>query len=110
MRFVAAVALRRSGYHVVEASTAAEALHLWEERRAAITLLLTDLVMPGGISGEKLADELCDRQPALRVIYTSGYNGAFADRQRFKPGTNFLPKPYLVEDLLAIVRRRLDER
>jgi two-component system cell cycle sensor histidine kinase/response regulator CckA len=109
VREVATAALQRRGYQVINAATAAEALHRWDEHRGEFDLLLTDLIMPGGISGQKLAEELGLRCPGLKVIFSSGYSDDVATRQlRLTPGQNFLPKPYPLEDLLRIVRQRLD--
>jgi DNA-binding NtrC family response regulator len=73
--------------------------------------LLTDIVMPDGLSGRKLADRLQSEDPQLRVIYTSGYTAgqageALADVEE----RNFLPKPYRPSTLLRIVRECLDQR
>lgn len=108
---VAARALARRGYNVVKAGSAAEALRVWDEHFGKVDLLLTDLVMPGGVSGLKLAEELRQRKPDLKVIYTSGYSSAAVNGgHEFEVGRNFLPKPYPLDELTTIVRQRLDER
>ncbi len=110
VRGMAAAALQRGGYRVHEAGTAAEALQRWDELHGRIDLLLTDLIMPGGVTGNRLAEQLAVRQPGLRIIFTSGYNNDAVNRElHFVVGQNFLPKPYPVEELLGIVRRRLDQ-
>jgi len=110
VRAVAARALARRGYRVLTAGSAAEALRVWKEHSGIIDLLLTDLIMPGGVSGQKLASELRERQPGLKVIYTSGYRSdAVSSGIHFESGRNFLPKPYPLDELINIVRLRLDE-
>jgi CheY-like chemotaxis protein len=109
VRIVAAEALRRRGYKVFEAPTAVDAIHCWEQEQGKFDLLLTDLIMPGGVSGQSLADELRQRRANMKVIFTSGYSDEVVTRElRLVAGRNFLPKPYPIEELLAIVRQRLD--
>ena len=74
-----------------------------------IDLLLTDMVMPGGIMGDQLAESLLNRAPHLKVIYTSGYSPGMPGNNTtpFK-GRNFLPKPYSVDKLVQFIRECLD--
>jgi PAS domain S-box-containing protein len=110
VRAATAVALRRGGYRVLEAGNATEALRSWDDSRGNVNLVVTDIIMPGGMSGMKLAAELTSRRAGLKIIYTSGYSGESIGRElKLDPGRNFLPKPYPVSELLAIVRQRLDE-
>jgi CheY-like chemotaxis protein len=110
VRTLAARALERHGYRVFEAISAVDALQRWGSDLERFDLLVTDLLMPGGTSGQQLADELRRRRPSLRVLYTSGHNNDVVTRQlQLEAGVNFLPKPYPVRDLLAIVRQRLDQ-
>jgi len=100
--------LEGRGYRVSVATTAVEALERW----AASTdfdLLLTDVVMPGGVSGLELAHRLIGLRPSLKVILMSGYPGN-ARVQGFElcEGVNFLQKPFTPPALLACVRSRLD--
>ena len=98
--------LTRNGYRVVAAATGDEALELLERHGAAIDLLLTDIVMPG-MSGPDLARAAQLRNPALRVLYTSGYasepDEAFED-----PNVAFIGKPFSPQALVAKVRDVLD--
>ncbi len=102
--------LSRLGYHVLGAATGTEALVLWQQHRDEIQLLLTDIVMPGGISGKELAEQLLRQNPGLRVIYASGYSAETADTDlMLEDGVNFLTKPFLALKLAQTVRRRLDQ-
>ncbi|MCX7868160.1 MAG: response regulator, partial [Limisphaera sp.] len=95
-------------YTVHAAATGVEALHVWDRVGGRVDLLLTDVVMPQGINGRELAEELRRRKPDLRVIYTSGYSGALAGhRLRLEDGW-FLPKPYRPGLLARVVRACLD--
>jgi two-component system cell cycle sensor histidine kinase/response regulator CckA len=103
------VLLKRNGYDVLEASDGVSALKLWEEHRERIVLLLTDLVMPEGVSGPELASRLQSDKPQLKVIFISGYSAEMGNRQlEFKLGENFLQKPFLPARLLETIRRCLD--
>jgi PAS domain S-box-containing protein len=101
--------LEIDGYRVVLAGSGAEALEQWAKRRGNIHLLLTDIVMPDGMTGRKLADRLQREDPRLRVIYTSGYTaGQAAEELANVEERHFLPKPYRPNTLLRIVRECLD--
>ena len=100
--------LVRHGYRVLEAASGADALLIWERDRESIDLLLTDLVMPGGTSGQQLAQRLHADEPSLPVVYTSGYSADIAGRElALNPGENFLQKPFAPSLLLKVVRRSL---
>jgi PAS domain S-box-containing protein len=110
VRALAAAALRKRGYQVIEAGSATEALKRWEELKGNVDLLFTDIIMPGGVSGKELAEQLLQRRPTLRVIYTTGYSTDLIGQQlKLESGKNYLEKPYSIVDLAAVVRRRLDD-
>jgi DNA-binding NtrC family response regulator len=74
-----------------------------------INLLVTDMVMPHGVSGGALARVLQARDPHLRALYTSGYSSEMIREDlRLTHGVNFLRKPYDPPGLLKAVRRCLD--
>jgi CheY-like chemotaxis protein len=99
------------GYRVVTASSGVDALRVWEKKRDQIDLLLTDMVMPEGISGRELAERLQRQAPALKVVYTSGYSPGMAGKDlALLDGFNFLPKPYPPTRLAEVVRECLDGR
>src|SRR5580692_4542299 len=64
--------LESCGYRVLEADSSSKALDVWNQQGEKIDLLLTDVVLPPGISGMELAKRLRDRQPRLKVIFTTG--------------------------------------
>ncbi len=101
--------LERHGYTVLAAANGQEALSLWENNRATVSLLLTDLVMPGGLNGQELARRLQAEKPDLKVIFASGYSAEIAGRDfRLLPGEAFINKPFATDFLLETIRRFLD--
>jgi two-component system cell cycle sensor histidine kinase/response regulator CckA len=101
--------LTRLGYHVLEATTGHAALEVWREHQAEIRLLLTDLVMPDGMTGKQLAEELLRQNPRLPVIYCSGYSRETVGLDfPLQEGINFLSKPFQAAKLAAGVRQQLD--
>jgi two-component system cell cycle sensor histidine kinase/response regulator CckA len=108
VRELAARALRQQGYTVLEAAGGAEALRLARERRQAIHLLLTDVVMPG-LGGEVLAEQAVQVCPGLKVLFMSGYtDDAISHRGVLEPGVSFLQKPFGPLALARKVRAVLD--
>jgi PAS domain S-box-containing protein len=108
LRAYAAGILQELGYHVLNASHGASALETLG-RAEHIDLLLTDVVMPGGLNGRQLADKAVAKRPDLRVLYMTGYTRNAIDHHgRLDPGINMISKPFSFEDLAARVRERLD--
>jgi PAS domain S-box-containing protein len=102
--------LEARGYRVRSAGTGAEALRIWEEQQGAFDLVVTDMVMPGGISGRDLAERLGARRPGLKVIFLSGYAGDVVNPgMELRQGLNFLQKPFGATTLIQCVRARLDD-
>jgi PAS domain S-box-containing protein len=101
--------LSQLGYRVLEAINGNEALEVWKQNRDRIHLLLTDLVMPGGMTGKDLGKRLLKENPRLKVIYTSGYSAKVADGNfPWEDGVNFLTKPFNAQKLAQTVRQNLD--
>ena len=92
-------------YRVIEAATGGEALRVWDEFDGQIDLLLSDMVMPEGMTGLELATQLKRRRPQLNVILTSGYS---PECEALPPQTLFLSKPYHPPQLARMVRQALD--
>ncbi|MEP3213254.1 MAG: PAS domain S-box protein [Luteolibacter sp.] len=109
VRRLTRMVLETAGYQVLEAPNGVEGLKLWEEHQDEIQLLLTDMVMPEGVSGRDLAARLQARNPKLRVVFTSGYSAEMANQGlTLQEGRNFVPKPASVQLLLDTVRQCLD--
>ena len=109
LRQLAAQILRRFGYQVQTAETGVAALKVWDEAKGEFDLLLTDMVMPEGISGRELAEMLKQKKDSLRVIYSSGYSQEIAGQDlTLEEGFNFLQKPYHPLKLAETVRDSLD--
>lgn len=101
--------LSRNGYQVLAADDGPEARELWTANGPDIDLLFTDIVMPKGVSGWDLADELRALRPDLRVIYTTGYSDSFENRGAdLDEGVNFIHKPFTQRKLLEIVGQALN--
>jgi CheY-like chemotaxis protein len=102
--------LSRLGYRVLEAATGFEALEVWNQQRDGIHLLLTDMVMPGGMTGKELGERLLKENPKLKVIYASGYSAEVAGKDfPLEEGVNFLTKPFQAQKLAQAIRRCLDK-
>ena len=99
--------LQLIGYKVLEASDGPTALDILT-RGAAVDLVFTDLIMPGGLSGREVARRARDLKPGVKVLLTSGYaeelvHGDELKRERLK----VLRKPYQQADLAAALREVL---
>jgi two-component system cell cycle sensor histidine kinase/response regulator CckA len=105
LRTMMRMALKHFGYTVLEASSGKQALALFEQADRPIDLLLTDMVMPDGISGQELAEQMCAQRPKLRILYTSGYHIDLVSRDLAgQEGICFLQKPFSMQKLAKAVR------
>jgi two-component system cell cycle sensor histidine kinase/response regulator CckA len=95
-------------YHVIEASSGVEALKAWDENDGQIDLLLTDMIMPEGMTGSEVAAQLRRRKPGLKVIFSTGYSVEVVEDDFNRGDAAFLPKPYLPPQLAQLVRECLD--
>ena len=93
------------GYQVIEAGNAAETLALLEGG-ARPDLLLTDVVMPGGMDGYELAAMAVRRWPGLKILCTSGYTDAAMNGSHHHEFP-LLTKPYRMGDLAVRLRQAL---
>jgi CheY-like chemotaxis protein len=101
-------ALESLGYAVIEAGDADEALKLIR-KRPSITLLFTDVVLPGLTSGRELADAVRRKYPGLPVLYTTGYTrNAIVHQGRLDPDVHLLNKPYTQQELARKLRQLID--
>ena len=92
------------GYRVILARDGFAALEILRQS-GEIDLLFTDVVMPGGIFGPKLAEDASRLRPGLKVLYTSGYTeNAVIHHGRLDPGITLLNKPFRRQDLAEMLR------
>jgi CheY-like chemotaxis protein len=95
------------GYSVTAAASGPQALELLRGG-AAIDLLFSDVVMPGGLNGRELAEAARRLRPGLPVLYTSGYTeDAIIHQGRLDLGVHLLNKPYRRDELAAKLRQVL---
>ena len=95
VRDVIRLTLEGAGYRVLEAASPLEAIALARERRRAIDLLVTDVVMPE-MDAFELADRIACEMPGVRILYTSGYTDAAAEGP-------FIQKPFTPAQLVEKV-------
>lgn len=110
VRRTIALSLRRLGYAVFEAGNAPEALNVWKEHKEKVSLLFTDTLMPGNMTGIDLATQLRNEKETLKIISSSGYR---VDKPEINPAKGppivYLPKPYAPITLARTVRDCLDK-
>jgi DNA-binding NtrC family response regulator len=108
VRAVAERALKARGYAVLTSSSAEEAESLFSAHSDHISLLLTDVVLPG-INGPKLYDRLRTVNLGLKVLYMSGHTGnATVHQGVLDAGVAFMQKPFTLEMIARKVRQVLD--
>jgi CheY-like chemotaxis protein len=109
LRELAKLVLQEQGYRVLEARHGDEALQICLQNQEPIHLILTDVVMPGGISGRELVERVKPLLPETKVIYMSGYTDDVIVRHGvLNASINFLQKPFAPNILLTKVREVLD--
>jgi two-component system, response regulator PdtaR len=93
--------IRSAGFDVVEAENADEAILILEDR-TDITVVFTDVQMPGSMDGLKLAAAIRGRWPPIKIVATSGHLKISEDD--LPPGSRFLPKPYSAPQIVRTLR------
>lgn len=96
------------GYQSIEADSGSAALELVGQG-AEFDLLLTDVVMPGGITGYQLADAIRELRPDVKVLFTSGYTELARSTDQPTRRDALLSKPYRKQDLGRAVRTAIDQ-
>jgi CheY-like chemotaxis protein len=100
--------LQGLGYKTISAGDSKAALQMIEQGQA-FDLLFTDVVIPGGMSGRELADEIARQRPGVRVLYTSGYtDNAIVHHGKLDDGVLLLTKPYRRNQLAEMIRKALN--
>jgi PAS domain S-box-containing protein len=107
VRRVTVARLKDAGYHVIEASNGPEALE-YLAMHPEIRLLFTDIVMPGGMHGDELAELAVSSKPDLKVLFTSGYAEPGVAGRGLERSESWLRKPYTAAELAHRLRKLLD--
>ena len=105
--------LESKGYRILEATSGREALEVWQSHAEKIALMLTDIIMPGEMTGRDLAERLWGQRPGSKVIFMSGYSADVLGTNRDfirRTRSHFLQKPCSARAILETVRRCLDEK
>ena len=111
MRVPCAALLRDNGYRVLEADDPAEAINRWQDHVPSVDLLITDMVMPGKLSGLDLVTRLRQTRPELRVVVISGYNEEIIKSEQLQEHrVVLLPKPFDFGALGQTIRTVLDSK
>jgi CheY-like chemotaxis protein len=101
--------LSKFGCTVLSARNAHEALKIVRERKAAIDLLLTDVVMPG-MDGAALAKQVRSLRPETKILYMTGYSGAFVRADMLTPGVSLIRKPFTPAELGRKIGKMLADK
>ncbi len=100
--------LESAGYQVLLAESAVEASLVYDS--SSIDILVTDVIMPGGVSGIDLADGFRLDKPDLPVVFISGYSSeAIAGRGHLTPFSTLVQKPFTPGELLSALAREIDK-
>lgn len=111
VRRVIGQSLRVLGYRVFETGNGQEAMTLWQTHGDQVDLLLTDMVMPEGMTGLELTEKVQALKPGLKAIISSGYSAEIVQAGvPNRPGVIYLPKPYEAKILAKVVRDCLDQK
>ena len=105
LRMNAVEMINAAGFEVVEAGDADHAIEILEARRD-ITVVFTDIQMPGSMDGLKLARAVRGRWPPIKIVATSGL--VDVGEKDLPEGGRFLPKPYHAEVLADVLRELTD--
>ena len=108
VRLLAVALLSSLGYQIMEAATGAAALEQLGST-SKVDILLTDVVLRGGMNGRELASVVERRAPGTKVLFMSGYTAdAIVHHGRLDTGAELLPKPFRKADLARAMRKVLD--
>jgi PAS domain S-box-containing protein len=102
--------VRELGYDVLEARDGVNALNLLRQTPAGdIDLLFSDVVLPGGMNGQQLAQQAVVLHPRLKVLFATGYaRDVIVHHGRLDAGVQLITKPFAFDDLAARIRNVLD--
>jgi two-component system, cell cycle sensor histidine kinase and response regulator CckA len=109
VRSIARRVLERAGFHVLEAESGEQAMHIANKHLGPIHLVLSDVVMPR-MGGRELLSAVRERRPGIRALLMSGYaRREFSEGHPVDAGVPFLEKPFTPAELVASVGKVLRE-
>jgi PAS domain S-box-containing protein len=109
VRLVVQKLLNKSGYNVLTAGYGQEAINKFREYAGTIDLLVTDVIMPQGMTGRELAEHLLSEHPDIKILFMSGYTDDIVSPQDLmRPGMAFLQKPFALDELARKVKDMLE--
>ena len=108
VRAVVTRQLQMLGYSALGAATAEEALRALDAG-VDVDLLLTDVVLPGGMTGPELASQVATSRPNLPVVFMSGYTENVIPQTQLDADVTLLNKPFRLADLGRVLRRKLSK-
>jgi two-component system cell cycle sensor histidine kinase/response regulator CckA len=109
VRGIAAKALRKKGYRVIEAEDGEEALEILEDTKVPFDLMISDVVMPG-MDGPSLLRAGRELLGDARIVFISGYaQEEFSELLSEEPDVTFLPKPFTFAELAEKVKSEIGE-
>jgi CheY-like chemotaxis protein len=110
LREMACEILEAGGYRILKSASGREALDTWHKHRDEIDLVLTDMVMPEGMSGTELAEQLVAENPQIKIVFMSGYTANEISPELLQRlNAAFIAKPYGHVELSRIIRQALDQ-
>jgi signal transduction histidine kinase/ActR/RegA family two-component response regulator len=109
VRELVALILQQRGYTVLQVGKASQALSLCESYSSPIHMILTDLLMPGGMDGRQLADQVTDIRQGIKVLLMSGYTSDALVHYGVAEGAPFLQKPFSHQQLSSTIREVFDK-
>jgi len=101
--------LTESGYKVIPAANAREAVDIFKREGGAFDLIISDVILPDE-RGPELANKLMKIKPGLKFLFVSGYSNEKYDSQTVGEKYVFLKKPYLLKDLLNAVKKAMGKK
>lgn len=111
VRRAVAMLLRNNGYRVAEAQDGQVALKVWRDLKDAVSVLVSDMAMPNGLSGPQLLAQLRAEHPWLPAVFCSGYSDEFvSDERMLGDRAVLLRKPFSAPELLAALDTVLGKR
>jgi hypothetical protein len=109
VRSLTARVLRENGYEVLAAADGSEAAALAKDCQTGLSLLLTDVVLPGELQGDAVARVILEQCPGIKTMFMSGYpREVIAKAGRLSEGVNYLEKPFSPAALLRRVKELID--